>query len=51
MFLIALSTTSFEDAFGQQSVARYLNTKLRPRGTFLGGYETLARPSSPTTSR
>ncbi len=47
MFEIALSTTSFEAAFGQQSVARYLNTKLRPRGTFLGGYETLARAELP----
>ena len=47
VFEIALSTTSFEAAFGQQSVARYLNTKLRPRGTFLGGYETLARAELP----
>ncbi|MGZ4183303.1 MAG: alkaline phosphatase family protein [Solirubrobacteraceae bacterium] len=47
VFMIALSTTSFEAAFGQQSVARYLNTKLRPRGTFLGGYETLAGSELP----
>src|SRR5690242_14047816 len=47
VFEIALSTTSFEAAFGQQSVARYLNAKLRPRGTFLGGYETLARAELP----
>ena len=47
VFEIALSTTSFEAAFGQQSVARYLNTKLRSRGTFLGGYETLARAELP----
>jgi phosphatidylinositol-3-phosphatase len=47
VFVIALSTTSFEAAFGQQSVARYLNTKLRPRATFLGGYETLARSELP----
>jgi hypothetical protein len=47
VFEIALSTTSFEAAFGQQSVAHYLNTKLRPRGTFLGGYETLARAELP----
>jgi phosphatidylinositol-3-phosphatase len=47
VFMIALSTTSFEAAFGQQSVAHYLNDKLRPRGTFLGGYETLARAELP----
>ena len=47
VFEIALSTTSFEAAFGEQSVAHYLNTKLRPRGTFLGGYETLARAELP----
>lgn len=47
VFEIALSTTSFEAAFGQQSVARYLNAKLRARGTFLGGYETLARAELP----
>jgi hypothetical protein len=47
VFVIALSTTSFEAAFGQQSAARYLNAKLRPRGTFLGGYETLARSELP----
>jgi hypothetical protein len=47
VFVVALSTTSFEAAFGQQSVAHYLNDKLRPRGTFLGGYETLARAELP----
>jgi hypothetical protein len=47
VFVIGLSTTSFEAAFGQQSAARYLNAKLRPRGTFLGGYETLARSELP----
>jgi phosphatidylinositol-3-phosphatase len=47
VFVIALSTTSFEAAFGHGSAARYLNAKLRPRGTFLGGYETLARSELP----
>ena len=47
MFVIALSTSSFEAAFGAQSVARYLNGTLRRRGTLLGGYETLARSELP----
>jgi len=47
VFLIALSTTSFEAAFGQGSVARYLNRTLRPRGAFLGGYETVGRAELP----
>ena len=47
VFVIALSTTSFEAAFGAHSVARYLNRTLRPRGTFLGGYETLGRSELP----
>lgn len=47
VFMIALSTASFEAAFGQQSVARYLNGTLRAKGTFLGGYETLDRAELP----
>ena len=47
VFVIALSTTSFEAAFGQSSVAHYLNGTLRREGTFLGGYETLGRAELP----
>jgi phosphatidylinositol-3-phosphatase len=47
VFVIALSTTSFEAAFGHGSAAHYLNRTLRPRGTFLGGYETLDRSELP----
>jgi phosphatidylinositol-3-phosphatase len=41
VFVIALSTPSFEDAFGHDSTATYLNGTLRRKGTLLGGYETL----------
>jgi phosphatidylinositol-3-phosphatase len=47
VFVIALSTTSFEATFGQGSVARYLNGSLRRDGTLLGGYETLGRSALP----
>ncbi len=41
VFVIALSTPSFEDAFGKHSTADYLTGTLRRKGTLLGGYETL----------
>jgi phosphatidylinositol-3-phosphatase len=41
VFVIALSTPSFDAAWGSGSVARYLNRTLKPAGAFLGGYETL----------
>jgi hypothetical protein len=47
VFVISLTTTSFGDAFGATSVARYLNRTLVPRGTLLGGYETLGRAALP----
>lgn len=47
VFVIALSTTSFEAAFGQGSVAHYLNGTLRREGTLLGGYESLGLSELP----
>jgi phosphatidylinositol-3-phosphatase len=47
VFVIGLSTTSYEAAFGAHSVARYLNRKLRPKGTLLGGYESLGSAELP----
>ena len=47
VFVIALTTTSFDAAFGQDSVAHYLNHTLRPKGAFLGGYETLGGTELP----
>jgi hypothetical protein len=47
VFLIALSTTSFDAAFGQVSAMRYLNHKLRPQGALLGAYQTLGRQELP----
>jgi hypothetical protein len=41
VFVIALSTSSYDAAFGPHSVARYLNGRLRRKATLLGGYETL----------
>jgi phosphatidylinositol-3-phosphatase len=41
LFVIALSTPSYDAAFGPRSVARFLNGTLRREGTLLGGYETL----------
>jgi phosphatidylinositol-3-phosphatase len=47
VFVIALSSPSFEDTFGHKSVAHYLNHALRPKGTLLGGYETLGPSELP----
>jgi hypothetical protein len=47
VFVIALSTPSFEDAWGTTSVAHYLNRTLKPKGVFLGGYETLGSAELP----
>jgi hypothetical protein len=41
VFIIALSTPSYQAAFGAQSVARYLTGTLEPKGTLLSGYRTL----------
>ena len=41
VFVIMLSTPSYAAAFGAGSTARYLNTKLRPRGELLRNYRTL----------
>jgi hypothetical protein len=41
VFVIALSTTSYQATWGHGSVATYLNAKLRPKGTLLSGYRTL----------
>jgi hypothetical protein len=47
VFLIALSTTTYRATFGSGSVARYLNRRLRARGTLLSGYETLGPAELP----
>jgi phosphatidylinositol-3-phosphatase len=47
VFVIALSTTSYDAAFGRGSVARYLNDQLRPKGTLLSGYTTLGGAELP----
>jgi hypothetical protein len=47
VFVIALSTPSFDAAFGAGSPAHYLNHVLRPKGTLLGGYETLGDAQLP----
>ncbi len=47
VFVIALSTTSYDAAFGPGSVAHYLNGTLRRQGTLLGGYETLGGSELP----
>jgi phosphatidylinositol-3-phosphatase len=41
VFVISLSTTSYAGAFGQGSVAQYLNRTLVPKGTLLRGYRSL----------
>lgn len=46
-FVIALSTTSFNAAFGPGSVAHYLSRTLRRKGTLLAGYRTLGRSELP----
>ena len=47
MFVIALSTPSYEAAFGKSSAATYLNSKLRPKGALLTDYHTLGATSMP----
>jgi hypothetical protein len=47
VFVIALSTPSFDDAWGSKSAATYLNKTLKPKGAFLGGYETLGSAELP----
>jgi phosphatidylinositol-3-phosphatase len=47
VFVIGLSTTSYDAAFGSGSVAHYLNHTLKPQGTLLGGYQSLGRTSLP----
>jgi phosphatidylinositol-3-phosphatase len=47
VFVIALATDSYHAAFGRGSVAHYLNTTLRRRGTLLTGYRTLGGTELP----
>jgi hypothetical protein len=47
VFVIALSTTSYDAAFGPTSAARYLNRTLKSEGTLLGGYESLGGGALP----
>ncbi|HTT31057.1 MAG TPA: alkaline phosphatase family protein [Solirubrobacteraceae bacterium] len=47
VFVIALTTDSYGAAFGQGSVAHYLNGTLRRRGTLLSGYHTLGGTELP----
>lgn len=47
VFVIALSTPSFEAAWGSRSVATYLNRTLKPEGAFLKNYETLTPAELP----
>ena len=47
VFVIALSTPSYEDAWGTASKADYLDGTLKKHGVFLGGYETLGSTELP----
>ena len=47
IFVIALSTPSFDAAFGQRSVAPYLSQTLARRGTVLAGYRSLGASELP----
>lgn len=47
VFLIALSTPSYTDAWGTTSSMHYLNKTLKKKGAFLGGYETLGSAELP----
>jgi hypothetical protein len=47
VFVIALSTPSFEDAWGTTSSMHYLDGTLKKQGVFLGGYETLGSAELP----
>jgi hypothetical protein len=47
VFVIALSTTSYDTAFGSGSTARYLNGTLKRQSMLLGGYESLGAGGLP----
>jgi hypothetical protein len=47
VFVIALTTPSYDAAFGHGSVAHYLDDELRPKGTLLSGYHTLGGAELP----
>jgi len=47
VFVIALTTDSYHGTFGHASIARYLNSTLRRRGTLLSGYRTLGDTELP----
>ncbi len=47
VFVVALTTDSYRAAFGPGSVAHYLNSTLRRRGTLLSGYRTLGETELP----
>jgi hypothetical protein len=47
VFVVALSTTSYDAAFGPKSAAHYLNGTLKLKGTVLGGYQTLSGAELP----
>ena len=47
VFVIALTTDGYRAAFGPGSVAHYLNSTLRRRGTLLSGYRTLGDTELP----
>jgi hypothetical protein len=47
VFIIALSTTSYQAVFGRHSLARYLNGTLRRKGTLLSNYRTLGSTELP----
>ena len=47
VFVIALSSPSFEDAWGTTSSMHYLDGTLKKHGVFLGGYETLGSAELP----
>jgi cytoskeletal protein RodZ len=47
VFVIALSTTSYQATWGHRSAATYLDHTLRPKGTLLSGYQTLGSAELP----
>jgi phosphatidylinositol-3-phosphatase len=47
VFVIVVGTASYEAAFGHGSAARYLNSRLRPKGELLSEYHTLAASPLP----
>jgi hypothetical protein len=46
VFVIALSTPSYDAAFGKESAATYLNSELRPKGVLLPEYHALGAASA-----